>query len=91
MPRNRYHFEKITRDHVIKAIDRAKKHGNEDKCDSKHYDLIYEGKKYPPKNIFKWAYFYATNIMLDNNKQLSGGKRLNQYLINLGFTIVKRP
>lgn len=56
---------------------------------SKKYDLLYEGGRYPPKQIVALAYRMATGSPVSN--QLSGGEdkgQANAILRNYGFEVV---
>lgn len=62
----------ITRDHLLKAIDKIDREGVPPSGDSQYYDVIYNGKKYPPKLIVSYANIFANNQELDRNS-FSGG------------------
>lgn len=73
----------IEREHVIRAIQQIDKEGFE--CPSTGYDLIYERKTYPPKEVIRLAYKLATGEELE---RLHGGEQTNNILKELGFFIV---
>lgn len=62
----------ITKDHLLKAIDKIDREGVPTNADSQYYDVIYNEKKYPPKLIVSYANIFANNLELDRNT-FSGG------------------
>jgi 5-methylcytosine-specific restriction protein B len=51
--------QNITREHLLKAIERIDKEGLPDKGHSSTYDVIHDGKVYPPKVVVSWANVFA--------------------------------
>lgn len=49
------YFDGLTRQDVTSAIARLRTGATHKFSDSTHYDLIYEGERYPPKAIFGLA------------------------------------
>lgn len=45
----------IAKDHLLKAISKIDIEGIPSDGDSRYYDVLYEGKKYPPKLIVSYA------------------------------------
>ena len=78
----------ITREHLLAAISKIDKEGIPQDADSQYYDVIYEGKTYPPKVIVSYANLFANGLILDR-KLFHGGidtecfRLLNKY----GFEI----
>lgn len=78
--------EKITRDDVLKAamtIDREEMSLRP----STKYDVIIEGKAYPPKDLMRLAHENATGEYL---WERSGGPPTNKFLTDLGFEITEK-
>ena len=46
-------FEKITKEAVVQALLEIKKNGIPKNAHSSTYDILYKGKRYPPKLILK--------------------------------------
>jgi predicted ATPase len=75
--------KKIYRDHVIRAAisiqeERISLHP------STGYDVIVEGKRYPPKEILRISHRIATG---NDPGKIYGGKQTNDILISLGFQV----
>ena len=62
----------ITKEHLIKAIQKIDNEGIPKEGDSQYYDVIYKDKKYPPKVIVSYANIYANGKELDR-ASFSGG------------------
>ncbi|PAE37637.1 hypothetical protein [Bacillus sp. 7884-1] len=77
--------KEITREHVISAITRINAMGIESLNPSTGYDLYYEGRLYPPKEVLQIASSEAFGLEIRN---LHGGDQTNNFLIKLGFDIV---
>ena len=78
--------DKITKQHVLKAAELIDS-GEYEVAGSTGYDVIINGKKYPPKEIMRFAHEQATGEYL---WELSGGEATNRYLINMGFEIINK-
>lgn len=76
--------EKITRENVLQAIKEVDD-GKVAVRPSIKFDILYNGKKYPPKDIMRLAHEYATGEYL---WKPGGGEPTNKYLKALGFEIV---
>lgn len=72
---------------IIKAIKKIHSNGVPDKRQSTKFNLLHEGKMYPPKYVLAIANIYANGQELPA-VGFSGGKEANSYLENLGFEIV---
>jgi 5-methylcytosine-specific restriction protein B len=78
--------EKITREHVEKAVNRI----NEEDIElipSTGYDVVIEGKKYLPKDIMRYAHEEMNG---EHVWKKGGGESTNKYLKNLGFKIEEK-
>ncbi len=62
----------IKKEHLLKAIYKIDNEGIPKNGDSLYYDVIYNGKKYPPKLIVSYANIFANGTELDRNT-FSGG------------------
>ena len=85
-------MDSITKDNIISAIDRFNKVGLPDvNADSQYYDMLYKGKRYPPKVIVSYASFFATGQELDR-KLFSGGigSKSFKLLEKYGFEIIEK-
>ncbi len=86
-------WDKVTREHVVRAIHEYDKLGAE-QFFAKHgfaptttYDLVWEKRTYPPKAILGTAYEFATGHKL-NSGDFEGGKSgAVRVLEQLGFTV----
>jgi len=56
--------ENITKDHLLQAISKIDEEGIPKNGDSQYYDVIYNGKKYPPKLIVSYANIFANGKAL---------------------------
>ncbi len=78
--------EKIERSHVLKAfqdID-TEKLGIRP---STKWDIVYQGKRYPPKDVGRLAHEYATGEYF---WQPGGGEGTNKYFKKLGFLVINK-
>lgn len=76
---------KITKEHIIEAakiIDSGQYNANK----STGYDVVIEGKKYPPKEVIRVAHHLINGQYLSP----SGGEPTNKILRNLGFLTVEK-
>lgn len=62
----------ITNEHLLAAISKIDKEGIPKDGDSKFFDVIFNGKKYPPKLIVSYANLFANGEILNRNS-FSGG------------------
>jgi hypothetical protein len=77
---------KITKDHVLKAVERIEKE-NIDLKGATVYQVVINEKQYPPKEIMRYAHEEMNGDHLWKNP---GGEPTNKFLRNLGFKITKR-
>jgi len=78
----------ITKDHLLQAISKIDKEGIPKDADSRFYDVIYGGKKYPPKLVVAYSNIFANEKELDRHT-FSGGltKQSFKLLEDNGFII----
>ncbi|MDF2545771.1 MAG: hypothetical protein K0R93_669 [Anaerosolibacter sp.] len=79
----------ISREHIIKAIKEIDVSGTPELRNSTKYDLLYMGKKYPPKYVISIANKYVNGNELIA-KKFTGGDATNDFLIKLGFEVVPK-
>lgn len=79
----------ITRQHILEAIKRIDVEGIPNAHQSIKFDLLYEGKRYPPKYVLSLAHVFLTGEML-SHKDFSGGGETNKFLRVRGFTVVDK-
>jgi hypothetical protein len=84
-------FEKVTKEHILKAIkDFEEKGMPKDFGPSSTYDLVFNGKEYPPKAVMAYANFRA--IGKEINLYFKGGTGTDSFKAfeNNGFEIVAK-
>ena len=81
--------ESIRSEHIQAAIDYVRQNGIPSSRQSKDFDLIVDGHRYPPKYIVACAAKYAINRLL-KSEEFGGGKETNTFLEKLGFTVVAK-
>jgi 5-methylcytosine-specific restriction protein B len=62
----------ITKENLLKAIDKIDKEGIPKDAQSAYYDVVFNNKLYPPKVVVSFANIYANGSELDRNS-FSGG------------------
>lgn len=80
--------ENITKNLIIKAINKINSEGVPKWRESTKYYLRYMGKLYPPKYTISLANLYVNGTELVA-QDFSGGQETNRFLMKLGFDIVK--
>ncbi|MBC3847728.1 EVE domain-containing protein [Winogradskyella echinorum] len=78
--------DKINREHVLRAFKEIDS-GEIGVRQSTKFDILHEGKTYPPKDVMRLAHEYATGEYL---WLPGGGEPTNKYLKNLQFKIVNK-
>jgi len=63
----------ITKDHLLRAIQKINEEGIPPGAQSRFYDLLYNNKQYPPKLVVSYANLFANGKILDR-ESFSGGK-----------------
>src|SRR5205823_10235247 len=76
----------VTRQNVLSAVAKMDADGILWNRESVKFELIHEGKTYPPKYTISLAFKDATGTELDPSS-FSGGDEANSFLTNLGFQI----
>lgn len=81
----------ISKEHLLKAISKIDEEGIPKDGDSQYYDVVYNGKKYPPKVIVSYANIFANGKELDRSS-FSGGLETQCFklLEENKFTIQKK-
>lgn len=81
----------ISKEHLVKAIEKIEIDGIPKDADSQYYDVLYNGKKYPPKVIVSYANIFANGSEI-NRKSFSGGINTECFklLQKNGFEIIKK-
>ena len=69
LPRN------IKRDDILQGIRKIEEEGIPAQAHSSTYDLLYNGKRFPPKLVLAYANIFANGEELDRN-EFEGGKVL---------------
>ena len=79
----------ISKEHILKAIEKIDSEGIILNADSNYYEVYYEGKYYPPKLIVSFANIFANGSELDRNS-FQGGTNTPCFklLQSNGFEIV---
>jgi len=76
----------ITAVHVLQAIAEIDKTGVPSSRQSALWDVVFQGRLYPPKYVVSLAAKYATGQVLPS-QDFNGGSETNGFLQNLGFDI----
>ncbi|WP_277099332.1 MrcB family domain-containing protein [Coprobacter secundus] len=81
----------IRAEHIIRAIQKIEDEGVPAQAHSSTYDLLYKGKRFPPKLVLSYANIFANGVKLDRNS-FSGGKGTPcfEILESNGFEIVAK-
>ncbi len=79
-------IDKITKQDILDAVEKIEREGIELKR-SRDYDVVINGKVYPPKEIMRYA-----NLLANGTKDwpYSGGEPTNKYLRKFEFEIVPK-
>jgi energy-coupling factor transporter ATP-binding protein EcfA2 len=62
----------ISKDHLLKAINKIDNEGIPKGADSQYYDVLFSDKLYPPKLIVSYANFFANGVNLDRDSFAGG-------------------
>jgi len=89
-------WDPVTTDHVVHALQEYDRLGPE-KFFAAHgfaptttYDLVWDGRRYPPKAILGTAYEFATGQRLASGDFEGGKSGAVKVLGQLGFTVLPR-
>lgn len=80
--------EGIKRQHILDALKKIDIIGWEKKNNSIKYDLLYEGNRYPPKIVVKYAHEQAFGSVLDVSEFSGGEDSTNRFFRANEFVIV---
>jgi len=58
----------ITKIHLLQAIDKIEQEGIPDDGDSQYYDVLYNGRRYPPKLVVSYSNLFANGEIIDRKK-----------------------
>ncbi|WP_286145483.1 HNH endonuclease [Bacillus sp. AFS077874] len=78
----------INKEYIIMAIKKIEKEGVPERRESTRFNLLYEGKVYPPKYLISIANIFA-NGKEYSSLLFSGGEETNKFLKGLGFRIIE--
>lgn len=83
--------ENINKKHLLQAIEKIDEEGIPIDANSQYYDVVYNGKKYPPKLIISLANIFANGVVLDR-QSFAGGLDTQSFKIlkDNGFVIEKK-
>jgi hypothetical protein len=79
--------QNITNNHIESAIKAIKNKDIPPRRNSKKFDLLFDGERYPPKYVISVANKFANGIELEARK-FSGGQETNTFLRRRGFKII---
>jgi len=80
----------ITSSHIISAITAINRDGVPARRNSKRYDLLYDGRRYPPKYVVSIANRYANGIELSSYDFSGGRGETNPFLRKRGFQTIPK-
>lgn len=82
----------IKKNHLLKAIQKIDIEGFPKDSESRYYDVVYNGKKYPPKVVVSYANLFANGKILDR-KTFAGGEDTECFnlLTKNEFNIERKP
>ena len=84
-----FKLKSITREHILQAISNID-HQQLRMRASTVYDVVYKGKRYPPRELLRLAHQLASGTAAE--WAISAGTTTNTYLEKLGFSVVtKQP
>lgn len=78
--------ENITKEHVLAAVAKIEKNAPKLNTSTK-YDVIINGKRYPPKEIMRYAHEKMNGMHIWD---LGGGEATHKYLRAMGFQIASK-
>ena len=83
--------DKITRENILQALQEIDQVGWDKKNDSIKYDLVFNGKRYPPKIVVKYAHKSAFGTLLDVSEFSGGEDSTNVFFAEKKFDIDLKP
>jgi 5-methylcytosine-specific restriction enzyme A len=81
--------ETISSEHILLALKNIDENGVPPEHRSDKYDLIFDGKTYPPKYVIRNAHFFVDGTYFDTIL-FSGGKQANTFLEKRGFLVFEK-
>ncbi|WP_181410197.1 HNH endonuclease [Paenibacillus sp. tmac-D7] len=75
----------FTRNNIINSLQRIEQMDPVDINPPTKFELLYQGKRYPPKEVLRYANLDLNGRFLEGH---GGGDETNDVLIKLGFTVV---
>jgi hypothetical protein len=78
----------ITRQHIIRAINRVTQQGVPPRRGARHWAVLYNGIQYPCKLLISWANVYANNEELNPNPNVFTTYMAQDYLIEKQFQVI---
>jgi len=78
---------RITPQHIQQALDELMNTPSSNLSPSTSYDVLYKGRRFPPKEVIRRAHQFAMGLE-SFNITLSGGDHTNNILIRNGYTVV---
>lgn len=79
----------ITREHILKAIERIDKEGVPAEKGYRSTACLYQNKLYPVKLVVTWANVEANGYELDNSPNNFQTQSARKYLEKMGFKVIK--
>lgn len=79
-------LKNVTENDVLKALSEIDRYGVPRQRQSRKYNLIHQGKSYPPKYVLSLAYKHANGRELEPH-EFNGGDQTNSILTALNFEI----
>lgn len=92
--RLRHHHKipiEITREDILNALKEIDQVGWDKKNNSIKYDLVFEGKRYPPKIVVKYAHKHAFGTPLDVSEFSGGEDSTNVFFAEKKYEIDLKP
>jgi len=81
----------IKPEHIVQAIHKIEEEGIPPQAHSSTYDVLYEGRRFPPKLVLSYANIFANGVALDRSEFEGGiGTPCFKILEENGFTIVTK-
>src|SRR5689334_16377213 len=81
--------QEITRQHIFEALARIDVEGIPETRQSTKFDLLHNGRIYPPKYVVSLAHVFV-NGQLWHHQLFNGGHETNSFLASRGFTVVEK-
>lgn len=81
--------DSINRTHILRALKKIDSVGIAARRRSTGWDLLFDGKKYPPKYVISLAHIWAGGSELSPD-EFHGGREANNFLIATGFVVIDK-